>query len=278
MRFNTKSNPERNRFLENGSDFIFNDDSKSAYKRSVPLGIIIRIFFSDAKGTIGLAFTLMGGIFVVVFGAVMLSTKTNVSDGDPIAPGIITKVDPTGTTINDQTLYKYYYEFQTPKGNNIKSHTKAFWGIAKPGDTIDIQYKPEQPEESRFADYTEEVFPAWIMLFLFIFPAVGLVLLFSAIRKAIRSIKVLKVGETAWGQYAGQEATNTKINNQTVYRLFFKFTAPDGNEYTAVGTTHRTYRLRDEEQELVVFDPKDPSNAFPADAFPQAVKQFLTEK
>ena len=72
-----------------------------------------------------------------------------------------------------------------------------------------------------------------------------------------------------------QEATNTKINKQTVYKLFFEFTANDGKTYQVVAKTHKTHRLLDEELEALVYDPANPSNAVVLDALPNGIKNYF---
>jgi hypothetical protein len=276
MRFDKQSNPEKNRFLDSGSEFKFSVNEKPKTLRKVPFGLKLQIFFSDVRGLIGLVFTATGSIFMIVFGSVFLdSASLGLKADSPVVYGVIEAVTPTNTSVNGQTLYKYAYVFEAEGGRIFRGSVKKYAGIAQSGDSIRVRYATDNPAVSGLADYQENAMPWWIMLFLMIFPAVGILLLMFAFKKTKRTAKVLKCGETAWGDYDGQEPTNTRINNQTVYRLFFKFTASDGNEYTAVGTTHKTYRLRDEERELIVYDPQDPKNAFPTDAFPKAVKDFL---
>jgi len=276
MRFDKQSNTEKNRFLDSGSEFKFTTSEKSKTVRNVPFGLKIRIFFSDVRGVIGLAFTLIGSIFMLVFGSFVLDdTALGIKDDSPTVYGKIEAVSPTNTYVNEQLLYKYAYIFVLENGTSFRGDAKKYAGIAQPGDSIRIRYAADNPGISELADYNESVMPWWILLFLMIFPAIGIAFLTASIIKTKRTAQVLKIGETAWGEYSGEEPTNTRVNNQTVYRLFFKFTASDGKEYTAVGTTHRTYRLRDEERELVVYDPLDPEHAFPTDAFPKAVKDFL---
>lgn len=275
MHFDKHKNPEKNRFLNTGSELKLSHSGQKEKKRNVPLGLKLKIFFSDVKAIIGIAFTLTGSIFVIVFGSFFWEAGTGLNENDPTAPGAVEYISGTGTEINGRRVYKYGYSFSAADGKRYTGTDEQFVGIAVQGDTVKIRYSAKNPEISEFADFRESVMPWWIMLFIGIFPGIGLIILALAISKTQRTIAVLKVGETAWGQFAGQEPTNTKVNKQTVYRLFFKFTAPNGQEYTATGVTHKTYALKDEENELVVFDPNKPENAFPADAFPKAVKNFL---
>ena len=58
------------------------------------------------------------------------------------------------------------------------------------------------------------------------------------------------------------------MNNVPVMRLTFRFEDEYGASHTADALSHRTARLRDEDRELIVYDPRNPSNAAVLDELP----------
>ena len=67
---------------------------------------------------------------------------------------------------------------------------------------------------------------------------------------------------------SGYEPTNTRINNQTVYKLTFEFTTDDGRRYEATARSHRPFVLEDEPQEQLLYDPYNPKKAVLLDSLP----------
>ncbi|MBI2363158.1 MAG: hypothetical protein HYV15_07225, partial [Elusimicrobia bacterium] len=63
-------------------------------------------------------------------------------------------------------------------------------------------------------------------------------------------------------------ATNTRINNSTVWELSFEFTAASGRTAVAKARTHEPEALLDQKLEPLVYDPLDPPNAVLLDDLP----------
>ena len=277
MPFNKNKDQNTNRFLNSSANYNFSGKSETK-KRTTPLGIIIAIFFSDVLSIIAVAFTLMGSLFLVIFGSLLFdSSSLKISDDDPFASAVIQEISPTNTTVNEQTIYKYTYTYKAEDSKEYTGSDKQFIDSNSPGDTVVIQYAASDPTVSMIIKNEDAEIPVWIFLFLCIFPLMGIIFLIIGIRKVKRKITIINSGETAWGTFKRQEATGSSVNKQTVYRLFFTFTAHNGKEYIAKGETHKTYRLKDEDRELVIYNPSDPSQAFPVDAYPPSVKKFILD-
>jgi hypothetical protein len=116
--------------------------------------------------------------------------------------------------------------------------------------------------------------PSFGIVFMAIFPFIGVVMLSFGLRKSIKYLRIIKSGKLAYGTYLYNEPTNTKINNSTVYRYFFEFTDDKGIKYKTSGETH-TGRLSDEPQELLVYNPNNPNEAVMVDALPKKVKAYI---
>ena len=101
-----------------------------------------------------------------------------------------------------------------------------------------------------------------------IFPLVGLCLMTVGLRKGIRGNRLLAIGHQTTGKLKSKVATSTKINNRTVFKLTFEFTAADGIGYEAVGKTHKPEKLEDEAEEPLLYNPILPSYVVMLDALP----------
>ena len=87
----------------------------------------------------------------------------------------------------------------------------------------------------------------------------------------MKARRVLENGLLAYGNLVGKEATNTEVNDQTVYKLIFEFTAEDGRPYRAEHRTHRTEDLEDDDEEALVYDPRHPYDNVLVDGLPGRV-------
>jgi hypothetical protein len=87
------------------------------------------------------------------------------------------------------------------------------------------------------------------------------------VRTGIRRRYLLSSGELALGRLKLKEPTNTRINNQTVYKYTFEFDVPGGGAYEAVAKSHKRV-LEDEDLERLVYDPRNPGDASLLDELP----------
>jgi hypothetical protein len=79
---------------------------------------------------------------------------------------------------------------------------------------------------------------------------------------------LLKHGEIAAARLTLREPTNTKINDQTVYRMTFDYETKLGDQAQCVVRTHETQRLTDDEWETVLYDPLRPDRGTTLDHLP----------
>ncbi len=247
-------------------------------QEDVPFWIGILLFFSKTTAVIGLVFTIVGIIISYSFFISVFSpAQKDIEDEDPVTESVVTLVIPTNTSINGSTIYKYHYEFKTMSGEKVESSAENFAGIAEKGDTLLIQYNPDNPKETRLMNL-DEINLDWILYFTLLFVAIGIILMIFPIKDIIKKITIIKNGQIVYGKYAGKKATNVRINNSPVYRMFFKFTVSNGREYKIEAKTHRTQILQDGEKEPIIFDIRNPEDAFPIDFLPKPIKKFLQER
>ena len=233
------------------------------------------MFFGDVLTIVGLFFTLFCIPFIFAFAYSINWKSSDVSDDSPVIQGQITDVVATGTSINEQTVYEYHYQFKLD-GSPTYTGVSYMQGASEQlGDSVLIQYSPENPADSRIQGMRNGEIGFWIFLFIIPFLAVGIALLTLGTRKMMRNLHLLKIGKVAYGTFMTKEPTNTKINKQTVYKFTFGFTTDDGTTHFAEGKTHQTWRLEDEATERLVYDPANPNSAVMIDSLPRVVKNYF---
>jgi len=89
-------------------------------------------------------------------------------------------------------------------------------------------------------------------------------------KSGFKAIRLLKYGKIGMGTLKSKEPTGTRINNQTVYKLTFEFTAEDANKYEAIVKTHRPAVLEDNAQERLLYDELNPPYSVMLDSLPGA--------
>ncbi|MFK7922327.1 MAG: DUF3592 domain-containing protein [Bacteroidia bacterium] len=115
------------------------------------------------------------------------------------------------------------------------------------------------------------IFP---LLFCLLFPVIGMIFVFGALKRNFKTIDLITNGKFASGKVVKQSATNVKINDQTVYEYTVRFKADDGKDYEVSSKTHLSHRIGDEAEERVLYLSADPSWGSIFDTIPNQ-PQFL---
>ena len=197
------------------------------------------------------------------------------SDNDPVVSGVILNKKETNSSENKHRIYDYEFEYSV----NGKTYTGNSFSTAsdpKTGDTVIVQYNAKQNQLSRIQGMRTAPFDIWIVPFTCIFPLIGLIFVILSIKKAQKNIYLVQNGILITGKVIRKEPTNTKINKQTVYKVFFQYKAQDGNLQEAFIKTHITHNLGDEEKEPLVYDSQNPSSAVLLDSLPKKIRELLT--
>jgi len=242
--------------------------------RKIPILLKIRIIFSNVPFFIGFMFFLIGSIFLVVFSLLIDFEDLKFSKNDPITKGKILNSKYTNSSINEQRVIEYEFEFYTPDG---KRHLGKSYTVNQLQDSVDIVYLKDDPSTSKIYNTTKGSFPFWIIFFLLIFPAVGILIAFFGLRKTIKWLDILKIGKIAFGIYNRREATGSSVNDMRVYKLYFKYSV-DNKEYEAVGETHKTHKLHNEQYEPLIYNPYNPHEAIMIDALPRRLRKILSDE
>jgi len=253
----------------------FSRSNSSKNQKNLSLGVKLGVIFGGVITIIGIAFTVLGLAIMIPFTMLIDFNDMKFSKDSPITSGEVIKVEGTNSYSNDVQIFEYFYRY-TVQG---KIYENSSFATGKSNfANLKIQYLKESPEISRISGMNSGNFPVWILLFLSVFPIIGILMIFFGIKKRLVYLRILQVGKVTFGIYKRRETTGSSVNEQAVYRLFFDFIADDGKTYQAHGETHNTYKLEDEQFEPLVFNPQNPSEAIMIDGLPASVrKAFATE-
>ena len=244
-------------------------------QRSISPFVALSVIFNNIFGYMGLSFAGLGMIFVIVFTPMVdFISPFYFGDDAEKTSGIVTEVNSTNVSVNEDNVLEYKFVF-TYMG-------RTYSGVSYSTDrsfTVDqnapVEFEPDNPAIARIEDMDLKPMPIFV-LFVFIFPGIGFVFLYFAFRKGIPKINAIRYGIMTRGKFMKMEATGGSINNQTIYDCHFSFKDRMGNEFTAVGSTHKTELIRDEAEERLFYDPENPANSVVVDAMPSLVRRFLS--
>lgn len=232
--------------------------------RSLNLFTKVTILFGGFFQLFGWVFFVMGSLFSWIF--IPLSTAKFWFEWgkkwEEIPARIIT-VEPTNSSVNEEVVYSNLYSFQI---NDERYTGKSFTFGQKfsGGEDVVVRYNANNPEESYVVGGNRAVFPPFV-LFVLIFPSIGLGFILYSLKNNWKAIRLLETGEFTRGKLMSKEVTNTRINNQPVFKYRFEFQAT-GKTYYATCKTHQGWLVEDEEREIILYNCFDPSDNIVFDA------------
>jgi hypothetical protein len=238
--------------------------------RQVDIFTMATILFGGFTQQFGWVFFTLGSLFAWVFvpaseARFWLEPKTGWLE----APAAITSFQATNASVNDQTVYWYTYSFDV----NGQIYTGKSYSMGKPyevGDEAIVKYRGNAPEVSHIQGANRAIFPSFV-LFVLIFPLAGLGMIIGSLRYNLRAIRLLQIGAFTRGKMVGKEDTGSyiQINNTTypVYKYYFEFST-GGRAFTANCKTHQSWKVEDEEQEIILYDKFTPDFNVVFDAAP----------
>ncbi len=225
------------------------------------------VLFSGFEAQFGWLFFGFGMIFVWVFG-VFAPLKQGIVNYDGETTGVISGIAATNSSVNDRTVMRYTFSYEVNgRTYTAESFTEDLLGEAL--TPVTVEYSTSDPDRARIKGTRTTEFP-WMVMFVLIFPVIGLIFMVYSFRRNSKHVDLLNQGVFARGKLLNKERTNVEYNKMPVYKYTFEFTANDGMTYQATGKTHLTHLLEDEETERVIYAPNDPAYATVYDSIPGA--------
>ncbi|MCF8247328.1 MAG: DUF3592 domain-containing protein [Saprospiraceae bacterium] len=228
--------------------------------RNINLFTKATVLFGGFMQQFGWIFFCMGSLFSWIF--IPMSTVRywfEFGKEWQQVPGKIISAEPTNSSVNEQPVYQYLQSFEV-NGQRYTGKSFSVGPEYQGGEEVTIEYDANNPSDSHVEGARRAVFPAFV-LFVLIFPIVGGVFIFIAIRQNLKAIKLLEIGEFTRGTMCSKEATNSTvtINNQRypVFKYSFEFQA-GGRTHSAICKTHQAWLVEDEEREIILYDKYNP--------------------
>ena len=240
--------------------------------RPVPWPIRTQVLFGGFFNQFGWLFFGFGMIFVWVFGlsADFSSAQFALSESKT-TQGTISDIQSTSASENDTPVYANHFVFRVEREETdyagVSYTTGQRFSI---GQMVPVQYLVDNPDVSRIEGARGNTFSPWIICLVAIFPTIGLIFIIAGLRRGVKGNRLLHNGKIGQGRLVDKSATNTRINNRTVFKLTFEFEAEDGMTYQATAKSHLTENLEDEPWEQLLYNPRNPSDAVLVDNLPGA--------
>jgi hypothetical protein len=233
----------------------------------IPITVMIQLLCGGFINQFGWLFFGFGMIFVWIFVGNMDFSFLTFHGQKDFAQGTIISVRETGASVNEEPVLEHYFSFSDRDGVNYENVSYSTGDEYPEGSEVTIEYLVRNPQRSRIEGMRMAQFGP-LVLFVCIFPLVGLPFIIYGIIKGVKRITILRRGVLTKGKLVSKYATNTSINDQPVYKLTFQFFDERGKKYRAVTRTHLPEKLEDEAEESLVYDESSPSDAVLVDDLP----------
>jgi hypothetical protein len=238
--------------------------------RDVPFPVRTQAALGDFSTQFGCLFFGFGMIFVWVFGLFSIVSLAHFWFGDlETATGTVADVRATNASENETPVYATQYLYRVEQlEEEFRGESYTTGSRFAVGDTVTVEYVANKPEYSRIQNTRITQMSWWVACLVSIFPLIGLVFVVSGIKNGLKGNRLLKFGKVTEGHLVDKEATGTRINKRTVYKLTFEFRADDGQRYRAMAKSHLPESLEDEALEQILYDPANPQYAILVDNLP----------
>jgi hypothetical protein len=243
--------------------------------REVPLGIKLTELFGGTNAFIGWFFLLVGLPFAWIFaangdysgwryhGALQTATArasacrgTNFSEGG-------------SNHRRGHPVYETEFFFQD-SGRTIVSSSYG-WDCYQAGQDAPVEFPPGRPDLARVRGMRRALMPPSVV-FVLIFPLIGLIFVVVSLRTGLRDIRLLQIGVVGRGTVVGKRATNTRVNNRILYELDMAFKDAFGKTARFKTRTCFPEVLEAEGAHNVFYDPDRPEDAIAVDTLPESLR------
>lgn len=142
------------------------------------------------------------------------------ADAARTTPGLITAVNRTNTSVNKTRVMAYDFSYTTDDGKYRQGRCYTTGPVWRNNAAVTVRYLPADPDlacvqGARLGKV------GWGGAFVIIFPLIGGGMVFWFVMSGRRTRRLLQEGVVTEVDVVSVDATNTRINNQTLYRIVF---------------------------------------------------------
>jgi hypothetical protein len=236
--------------------------------RAVPICVRLAALFGGVLQQIG--WLMLGFGMIFFYGFALQSDWSGpmfaMMDTDR-ATGTVVSVDYTNASENDAPVYKITYSFVAANGRKVEARAYVTGYAPDAGQRLAVTYLRSQPDVARVDGMRRTTFGP-LAAIAGIFPLIGAVMVAFGLREGWKANRLLGTGRLAFAKVSTVVPTNTTINNRPVMAVTLTFRAQDGASYEVTSKTNAPERLTDQTEELVLFDPDDPTYGAALDSLP----------
>lgn len=169
----------------------------------------------------GIVFSIVGGVLAMVFFPWQIADDLRLQSAETAsAVGTILSVEETSTTINKKRVFRYTFSLQpSPDDETVQGTCYTTGRLWQPGDAVTIRFLPENPSVACPAEGRLSATPAWVGVLVFIFPAAGIAMILGTLRARRTTLHILRNGVVQEALVTAVKRTNTRNNNQIIYRI-----------------------------------------------------------
>ena len=223
------------------------------------------VLFGGLIQQMGWAFFGFGMIFFWVFVMNSEAKYLLAFDGKwEDSQGTVVSVNSTNSEVNDQRIFAYQFKYFAD-GKELESTSYDYYRPEiQAGNSVRIQYKSGNPKRARIEGMSSSTFPIFV-IFVIIFPLIGLGMILGGFISNIKSLKLLIHGQFTKGKMVGKQITGSRVNNNPVYKYTFEFEV-GGMKHQINCATYQTWKVEDEEMEIILYDKNNPDRGIVYDA------------
>lgn len=225
----------------------------AAPPRAIPTSLRYRVLLGGIWMMIGWPMLAFGGLLSTVFvGNSEIATWYRFATELATTQGIVVGSEATNMRNNRDEVLLVEFTYSV---NAQDYRARSFTQQQPPEDdaVVTIEYAVNKPENARIGGMRSAPFPAVAGLTL-IAPSVAIVLLLIGYLRGRKKLRLMRDGTSVWGLLTDRQPTNTRINNQRVYRLTFSFVDDSGKQRTATDRSHRSEFFNDQVARHVLWD------------------------
>lgn len=221
--------------------------------RTVPASLRFRVLLGGVLPIIAWPMLAIGGFLATVFtGNSELATGWRFAGELAEVDGAVLTSEETNMRSNNQDVLSVKFVY-TVNGEEFEGRSFTKQQPPAKDAAVTVEHRVDKPEVARIKGMGSAPFGA-IAGITMLFPTLGFIMLMIGYFSGKRRIQLMRDGTSAWGLLTDKQSTNTRINNQRVYKLTFAFVDDGGNQRKASDRTHKSQFFSDETARHVLWD------------------------